>query len=52
MVLGAAFPVGGLYQNKFWLCVSRIDNVVFYRGRVCACPPPVAGITEAEDSER
>jgi glycine dehydrogenase len=48
----AAFPVPGLYQNKFWSPVSRIDNVFGDRNLVCACPPPEAwiSVTETQDS--
>jgi glycine dehydrogenase len=48
----AAFPVPGLYQNKFWSPVSRVDNVFGDRNLVCACPPPEAWIssTETQDS--
>jgi glycine dehydrogenase len=41
----AAFPVGGLYQNKFWAPVGRVDNVFGDRNLVCACPPPEAWVT-------
>jgi len=41
----AAFPVSGLYQNKFWSSVSRVDNVFGDRNLVCACPPPEAWVT-------
>jgi glycine dehydrogenase len=48
----AAFPVPGLYQNKFWSPVGRVDNVFGDRNLVCACPPPEAWIssTETQDS--
>jgi glycine dehydrogenase len=48
----AAFPVPGLYQNKFWSPVSRVDNVFGDRNLVCACPPPEAWVssTEAQDT--
>ena len=52
MVPGAAFPVSDLYQNEFWLSVSRICDVFGARSLVCACPPPVAWIAEAEDSQQ
>lgn len=35
----AAYPVAGLYENKFWPSVSRIDNVHGDRNLVCTCPP-------------
>jgi glycine dehydrogenase len=47
----AAFPVPGLYQNKFWSPVSRIDNVYGDRHLVCACPPPEAWVSEPEEPE-
>jgi glycine dehydrogenase len=45
----AAFPVPGLYQNKFWAPVSRIDNVFGDRNLVCSCPPPEAWAQQDED---
>jgi glycine dehydrogenase len=45
----AAYPVKGLYQNKFWAPVSRIDNVYGDRNLVCSCPPPGAWESEPED---
>jgi glycine dehydrogenase len=45
----AAFPVQGLYENKFWAPVSRVDNVFGDRNLVCACPPPEAWITDPDD---
>jgi glycine dehydrogenase len=47
----AAYPVPGLYENKFWAPVSRVDNVFGDRNLVCACPPPEAWVSEAEDSD-
>ena len=47
----AAFPVPGLYVNKFWSSVSRVDNVYGDRNLMCACPPPEAWITEAESGD-
>jgi glycine dehydrogenase len=47
----AAFPVPSLYENKFWSSVSRVDNVFGDRNLVCACPPPEAWVTEAEDGD-
>jgi glycine dehydrogenase len=44
----AAFPVPGLYQDKFWAPVGRVDNVFGDRHLVCACPPPEAWVTEPE----
>jgi glycine dehydrogenase len=35
----AAYPVRGLWENKFWPSVSRIDNVYGDRNLVCTCPP-------------
>ncbi len=35
----AAFPVMGLYQNKFWPAVSRVNNTFGDRNVVCTCPP-------------
>jgi glycine dehydrogenase len=43
----AAYPVAGLYIDKFWAPVSRVDNVFGDRNLVCACPPPEAWITES-----
>ncbi|MCJ7815349.1 MAG: aminotransferase class V-fold PLP-dependent enzyme, partial [Xanthomonadales bacterium] len=40
----AAYPVPGLYLNKFWAPVSRIDNVFGDRNLVCSCPPPEAWV--------
>jgi glycine dehydrogenase len=48
----AAFPVSGLYQNKFWSPVGRVDNVFGDRNLVCACPPPEAWVTGPGDDER
>jgi glycine dehydrogenase len=47
----AAFPVPGLYHNKFWSSVSRVDNVYGDRNLVCACPPIEAWITEAPEKD-
>ena len=47
----AAFPVQGLYENKFWAPVSRVDNVFGDRNLVCACPPPEAWVTEVEEDD-
>jgi glycine dehydrogenase len=47
----AAFPVNGLYVNKFWAPVGRIDNVFGDRNLVCACPPPDAWVSEPEEDE-
>jgi glycine dehydrogenase len=47
----AAFPLPGLYVNKFWSSVSRVDNVYGDRNLMCACPPPEAWITEAESGD-
>jgi glycine dehydrogenase len=45
----AAYPVDGLYQNKFWSPVSRVDNVFGDRNLVCSCPPPEAWVSESGD---
>jgi glycine dehydrogenase len=45
----AAYPVPGLYLNKFWAPVSRIDNVFGDRNLVCSCPPPEAWVFDPED---
>ena len=45
----AAYPVPGLYTDKFWAPVSRIDNVFGDRNLVCSCPPPEAWVTDPED---
>jgi glycine dehydrogenase len=47
----AAYPVQGLYQNKFWAPVGRVDNVFGDRNLVCACPLPEAWVTQAEDTQ-
>ena len=47
----AAYPVPGLYVNKFWSSVSRVDNVFGDRNLMCACPPPEAWVTAAGDDE-
>jgi len=45
----AAYPVPGLYQDKFWAPVSRIDNVFGDRNLVCSCPPPEAWVSDPEE---
>jgi glycine dehydrogenase len=35
----AAFPLESLRTDKYWVPVSRIDNVYGDRNVVCACPP-------------
>jgi len=45
----AAYPVKGLYQNKFWAPVSRVDNVFGDRNLICSCPPPEAWVTDPDD---
>ncbi len=45
----AAYPVPGLYLNKFWAPVSRIDNVFGDRNLVCSCPPPEAWVFDPEE---
>jgi glycine dehydrogenase len=35
----AAFPVDTVRTDKYWVPVSRIDNVYGDRNVVCACPP-------------
>ncbi len=45
----AAYPVPGLYQDKFWAPVSRIDNVFGDRNLVCSCPPPEAWVSDGEE---
>jgi len=45
----AAYPVAGLYLNKFWAPVSRIDNVFGDRNLVCSCPPPEAWVFDPEE---
>jgi len=47
----AAFPVPGLYQDKFWSSVSRIDNVMGDRNLVCSCPPMEDWITDPDDKD-
>ena len=36
----AAFPVPGLYEQKYWAPVNRVDNVYGDRHLFCACPLP------------
>jgi len=45
----AAYPVQGLYLDKFWAQVSRIDNVYGDRNLVCSCPPPQAWVSDPEE---
>lgn len=47
----AAYPVQGLYLNKFWAPVSRIDNVFGDRNLICSCPPPEAWVSEPEEED-
>lgn len=47
----AAFPVPGLYQDKFWSSVSRIDNVHGDRNLICSCPPMEDWITSTDDED-
>ncbi len=35
----AGFPLPYLYQNKFWVPVSRINNTQGDRNLICTCPP-------------
>ena len=49
----AAYPVQGLYQDKFWAPVGRIDNVYGDRNLICSCPSPEAWVTDLdEDNDR
>ena len=34
----AAYPVEGLYENKYWPPVGRVDNVYGDRNLICSCP--------------
>ena len=34
----AAYPVEGLYKDKYWPPVGRVDNVYGDRNLVCSCP--------------
>ena len=34
----AAYPVDGLYENKYWPPVGRVDNVYGDRNLICSCP--------------
>jgi glycine dehydrogenase len=45
----AAYPVEGLYLNKFWAPVSRVDNVFGDRNLICSCPPPEAWVYDPEE---
>jgi glycine dehydrogenase len=47
----AAYPVKGLWQNKFWPPVSRIDNVHGDRNLICTCPPPEAWEHSTSENE-
>ena len=44
----AAFPLPGLYHDKYWSPVGRVDNVHGDRHVVCTCPPLEAYETAAE----
>ncbi len=44
----AAYPVSGLYHDKFWAPVGRVDNVFGDRNLVCSCPPPEAWVIDPE----
>jgi glycine dehydrogenase len=44
----AAFPVSGLYHDKYWSPVGRVDNVYGDRHVVCTCPPLEAYENAAE----
>ena len=35
----AAYPVPGLYDNKYWASVGRVDNVHGDRHLICSCLP-------------
>lgn len=35
----AAFPVHGLYAQKFWPSVGRVNNTFGDRNVICTCPP-------------
>lgn len=45
----AAYPVPGLYHDKFWAPVSRIDNVFGDRNLVCSCPSPEEWVSDPEE---
>ena len=45
----AAYPVQGLYQDKFWAPVGRIDNVYGDRNLVCSCPPPEDWVSDPDE---
>jgi glycine dehydrogenase len=45
----AAYPVAGLYLDKFWAPVGRVDNVFGDRNLVCSCPPPEAWIFDPDE---
>ena len=45
----AAYPVQGLYQNKFWAPVGRIDNVYGDRNLICSCPSPEAWVPDPDE---
>jgi glycine dehydrogenase len=45
----AAYPVPGLYLDKFWAPVSRVDNVFGDRNLICSCPPPEAWVYDPDE---
>jgi glycine dehydrogenase len=45
----AAYPVAGLYLDKFWAPVSRVDNVFGDRNLICSCPPPEAWVYDPDE---
>ena len=45
----AAYPVQGLYLNKFWAPVSRVDNVYGDRNLICSCPPLEAWVVDPDE---
>jgi glycine dehydrogenase len=46
----AAYPVRGLYLDKFWAPVSRIDNVYGDRNLICSCPSPEEWASDPDEN--
>ena len=46
----AAFPVEGLYSNKFWPSVARVNNTFGDRNVICTCPP-LSAYAEEDQAE-
>ncbi|OPZ96485.1 MAG: Glycine dehydrogenase (decarboxylating) [Bacteroidetes bacterium ADurb.Bin408] len=46
----AVYPVPGLYKNKYWPSVARIDDAYGDRNLVCACEPVSSYQSEQTDT--